>query len=311
MLDTAFYLVLNMSITASAIGLPLLILRRFKAFPRFAAYAMWSLVFIRLVLPFAFSSEISFFNFTGDLVKKVVAVPAPLPERTDLTVSNFVGAADSYFPVTYKSELLGDIFGAAACVWILVASLGLVACLVLYCITGSRLRRARHIAGNMYQSSLVSSPIVFGIFRQKVIVPPGFAMEEDGMKYVLLHEGVHMKRHDGLWRLAGICAACLHWFNPFVWIYLRIFFEDMELACDTEVIKGLPAEERKEYARTLVNFAAGREMFLSTAFGGSAVKVRVLNVMDYKRNRAVVVLLFVLFLAVTALALLTNPVYGG
>lgn len=307
MLDTAFYFALNMSIMAAAIGLVVLVVRRLKMLPRFAAYAMWGLVFIRLIVPFAFTSKASFFNLTGSLVKRVVVVPTPVQDSVSLTTSNAIGAAKSYFPVTYRTDLLERFFGTAALVWVIIAMAALIASFVLYYLTGCELRKAKHLTGNLHVSDMVSSPMVFGVFKQRIIIPSSLAGDEPGLKYVLLHEEVHIRRRDNLWRFVAVCTACVHWFNPLVWLYLRMFLNDMELACDAEAVKLLSAGERKEYAHTLVNYGTGQRVFMSTAFGRSNVKVRVLNVMSYRRLTALAAIVSILFIAAIAAALLTNP----
>ncbi len=39
--------------------------------------------------------------------------------------------------------------------------------------------------------------------------------------------------------------ACLHWFNPLVWLFLKRLYADLELACDERVTGGLEAESRR------------------------------------------------------------------
>lgn len=306
LLDTAFYLVLNMSITASVIGLLLMGLRQVKQMPRFCMYALWGLVFIRLMIPFAFSSEMSLLNYAGGLIKKVVAVP--VQDSMSLTMANTLGAANSYFPVTYRTDLLKAVFSTAALVWAIGAVVAVLLIILLYCLNGRELRKATHFKDNIYISRTVLSPMVFGMFRQRIIIPSGLAENEAELKYVLLHEQVHSKRHDNVYRFVAVLIACLHWFNPLVWGCLRLFFRDMEFACDAKAVELLPMEERSSYARTLVNFSAGQKVFLSAAFGEANVKARVLNVLNYKKLTALGMFYSVLFFMAIALVLLTNPI---
>ena len=306
MLSTIFYLMLNMSITASVIGFALVLLRSVKVAPRFGIYCLWSLVLIRLIVPFAFSSRISFFNFTGNLIKKVVEFQ-PYQNNDGLTISNAIGAANSYFPVVFKTDALMSIFDTASVIWAIVAAAAIIAASVLYFLTGSELKKAELISERTYKSDMISSPLVFGVFRQKIIIPTALSYDEASLGYVMIHEKVHIKRHDNLWRIISVFIACIHWFNPFVWIFLRMFLSDMELACDTGAVKILSAEGRKEYARTLLNYGTGQRILMSTAFGRSKIKVRVMNVITYRKLTLFATIFSILFIAFIAAILLTNP----
>ena len=50
-----------------------------------------------------------------------------------------------------------------------------------------------------------------------------------------------------------IFALALHWFNPFVYILRKFFYEQCELSCDEQVIKNIEIMEVKEYALLLLN----------------------------------------------------------
>ena len=306
MLDTAFYLVLNMTIAGTLIGGFLLILRTFKRIPRLCIYVLWSTVFIRFVFPFAFSSEVSILKLAGSLIKKVVLVPAPPPirENIKLTMSNMVGTANSYFPVTYKTDFLQTVFKQFSLVWFVGATLGVLIVSILYYFTSRELRSADKFKGNIYTSSTIRVPLVYGIFKQRIIIPVSTLQNKLELKYVLLHEEVHIKRHDNLYKLLAILTACIHFFNPFVWIYLGLFIKDMEVACDTKAVTLLPSTERKKYAETLLNFSIGQNVFMTSAFGS---KIRVINVLGYKKMTNIGVALSVVFIFLVAIVLLTNP----
>lgn len=312
MLDTVFYLVLNMSITASAIGLLIMLLRQIKQIPRFGIYVLWSLVFLRFVFPIAFSSEASILNLVRSFIKKVVAVPIISSvsgnESVKLSITNTIGTAKSYFPVTYKNDYLEMIFRIASFVWIIAAVAAVLTVIILYFLSSSELREAEHIKDNIYISSALQSPMVIGIFKQKIIIPACLDIDSSELKFALLHEQVHIRRHDNLFRLLGVITACIHWFNPFVWIFLRFFLNDMELSCDIKAVEPLTNKERVKYAKALVNLSGGQRVFMSTAFSNTKVKVRVLNVLNYRKLTVFAAVISVFFIVVIAVALITNPV---
>lgn len=162
-LNTGFYFLLNMSITASLIGILLILLRLNKNTPGLVKYSLWGLVFVRLVFPFAFSSEISVFNLAKGLIKRVVDAPLsglmPVGGKIDVTITNYIGAAQDYYPVVYKNLFLEKFFGAAAFIWVIVAAAAILTAVILYILTGSELRKARHLKENTYMSDAVETPM--------------------------------------------------------------------------------------------------------------------------------------------------------
>ena len=86
-----------------------------------------------------------------------------------------------------------------------------------------------------------------------------------------------------------------------------MFLDDMELACDAAAVKQLSAEGRKDYARTLLNYGSNQKILMSTAFGRSKIKVRVMNIISYKKLTTLAILFSILFVAFIVAVLLTNP----
>jgi len=70
-------------------------------------------------------------------------------------------------------------------------------------------------------------------------------------------------------------------------------------------------DERKAYAETLMKYAESSRMLVSTAFGRSGVKVRVVNVLNYRKLTLIGAAASALFLLAIALALVTNPQLRG
>ena len=85
------------------------------------------------------------------------------------------------------------------------------------------------------------------------------------LAFVLTHEMAHIRRFDALSKLLLAAAACLHWFNPLVWVMLVLANRDLELSCDAAVVRLYGAEARAPYARTLLELEARRSRFLPCA----------------------------------------------
>jgi len=317
MLGTVFYFVLNMSIASCFVIAALLLVRQIRPLPRRVIYPLWGLAFFRLVTPFAFPTGWSLFNFTGGLVKRLITVEtitqgrAPAQGSEDLWAMNMIGAAEQYAPIEYKTESLRQVFTTASAVWAVVAAAALIAALILYMLTRKELGQAVRVRDNIYRSDMLLSPVLSGLIRPKIILPA--TLDADGAegRMVLAHENVHRRRLDNLWRMLGIFIACLHWFNPLEWIMLKTFFTDMELSCDEAVIRKFDEKERRLYAGTLLRFAEDKRLLVSTAFGRSGVKVRIVNVLNYKKLTLIGAVASALFLLAVTVVLITNPQLQG
>lgn len=300
MLSEIFYWVLNISIIGSIAGLVVLSLRKIKTLPRFAVYVLWVLPLIRLWLPFGIANEYSLLSLISRFTTKTVVIWEELPQ---LTTTNSIMGANSYFPIKYKTDLLENVFNVASVVWIIVCFAAILASVLLYFFTKSELKSAELIKDNIYKSDRITAPAVYGVIRPKIIIPAAIA--DGDIDYIILHEQVHIRRRDNLFRVVAVITACVHWFNPLSWIFLKCFFADMELACDAKVLKSLNESQTKEYARTILACASGKAFFVS-AFGGVKTKVRIENILSYKKLTVLSSLCFAALVVVIAVIIITN-----
>lgn len=318
-MDNVFYYILNMSLSSIIVILALMIIRLIKPLPKRVVYPLWILAFFRLIFPFALSTCWSLFNYTGKLVKRLITVDTiiqpsvPLPGLEKWAFMNMIGEAKRYVPIEYKTESLRKIFIMGSIVWAIIVIAVLIAACILYILTMTELRKAILVKDNIYRSEMLLSPVLTGIFRTKIILPEALDPDSTEGRMVFAHENIHQKRLDNLWRVMAITIACVHWFNPFVWLMLKAFFTDMELSCDERVLAEgkFGIEERKAYASALLSFSEDKRLVISTAFGQSGIKVRIVNVLNYKRLTVIGAAASAIFLLVLALVLITNPGIGG
>jgi len=303
MLSEVFYWIVNMSIIGSITGLIILILREIKVIPRLLVYLIWPAVLIRMTIPFGITNEFSLMNFVSKFTTKTVSING-IESLPGFSASNFIMGADKYFPIEYKTKLLENVFGIASLIWIIIALAAIFSAGLLYYFTKSEIKNAIHIKDNIYESLSVATPTVYGIFNPKIILPEG--IPENNIEYILVHEKVHIKRKDNLIRVVAIMIACLHWFNPFVWIMLKSFFIDMELTCDAKVLKNMSKNEKKDYAAALFECSGNSKTFMASAFGTSKIKVRIENILSYKKLTITSSIFFVMLFAAVIIVLLTN-----
>ena len=94
----------------------------------------------------------------------------------------------------------------------------------------------------------------------------------------------HLKRRDpGMQALAHLACA-LHWFNPFVWMLLRTWLRERELACDALVLS--TGVTPRGYAMHLVEIADRFRLrqprpLLTAAMAGPGLEQRVRSILSY------------------------------
>ncbi len=319
MLNEIFYLILNMSLASNFIITALLLLRLFKPLPKRFVYPMWTLAFFRLSVPFTLTTRWSLFNFTGGLVKRLITIETithgtvSIPLSKNMAFMNMIGAAENYIPITYKTESLRQVFLIGSITWTIITAAMLLTALILYTLTKKELNEAVLIKGNIYRSDMLFTPVLIGVFRPKIIFPLG--LDPDSIEGTMIqeHENIHRDRLDNLWRSLAIGITCLHWFNPLVWVMLKMFFVDMELSCDEEVMRRRKYSKSEciVYASTLLQYAEEKRFLISSSFGRSGVKVRIINVLNYKRMTVIGTIASTIFLLAIVLILITNPTLRG
>ena len=279
MSSEVFYWALNMSIHGAVVCLLVLALRRLPFLSPGARYALWLAPMLRLLCPVSVQSRFSLMALLKPHAVRAVQV---FPELNSILISfstmNSVQLAESYDPVAYADRSMEGFFSVAAAVWVGVAGAFLLAAAFFYGRTLWQLRGAQPVRKGVYVSEKVSSPAIYGILRPKIILPPQAKSE----KYVLLHERVHRRRLDNLWRVVAVSLCCVYWFQLIVWLCLKFFFEDMELSCDAAAVRKLPPTERKDYALALLDYAQKEPVFVSP-FGGAGVRSRIEAVLSYRR----------------------------
>lgn len=141
----------------------------------------------------------------------------------------------------------------------------------------------------VYRCSCIQSPMAAGLFRPAVYLPP-LSWSQEELALILAHECTHIRRRDLKYQAILLAARCVHWFNPAVWLMVRLAREDMELACDEAVARTLDRRQRCRYSETLLSVAGGqreKKTLLSTQFNGDwkALKNRVVRMMDEKPRK--------------------------
>lgn len=106
---------------------------------------------------------------------------------------------------------------------------------------------------NLVVNDDIRTPALCRLIKPTILFPNAMLdLEDDEIKYILLHELSHYKRKDILVNYLLVLLQCVHWFNPFIWFFFKKIREDMELATDEMVVSKLNEDEYKNYARTII-----------------------------------------------------------
>ena len=255
---------------------------------------LWLVVACRFVLPFSFQSPVSVFNLAArqqaptkqttptqptspgsirfeSSVRIHAAAPAPAGANqihSAMATGRFARSLSSRFQTFQRSLPLVWLAGAgtlafwtlfcSACLAWRLRSAALIddAALVellKQCAKEMGIRRRVLVV----ESKAVTSPALHGIWRPRLILPPGLSrsLSSEQLRFVFLHEMAHIRRCDiGIgWLMTGI--QIVHWFNPVAWLAARYVRIERELACDALVLGRAGVNQRKPYGETILRLA--------------------------------------------------------
>ena len=297
----AFLAVLGVSATVGLVALALALLSR--PLNRHAAarwkYWVWLVLAVRLLLPFDLALPASPARVELPAAVQQPLAPGAAPASGGAPASAPGGTAENLpagqvpqapAPAPAPAVSTRDVLAALALVWLAGAALcgvwHLGSSLRFYrravrwarppsapatrqlwelCRQDLGVRRARLLV-----NPAVPCPMAAGLFQPTVLLPTE-EMDPGDLSCVLRHELTHLKRGDLWYRLVLLAAACLHWFNPLVWLLLRQAWADLELRCDDEVLRAAPPEQRRAYSEAIlacIRQGQGRAPVLTTYFRG-------------------------------------------
>lgn len=307
-MEKVFLSVLNMSLTGAFVIVAIMLVRLpLKKAPKIISYALWAVAGFRLVFPFSIQSMFSLLPFKAAPIPQDIAMQA-VP-RINSGVTAIDNAVSVVLPAASPAASVNPLqiwLGVGTYIWLFGIAVMLIYSLVSIVLLKCRLQSAIHNKGNLYEADNLKTPFVIGLFSPKIYIPAGLSDEE--RRYIVLHEQIHIRRHDHVVKMFSYLVLCLHWFNPLVWIAFILMGADMEMSCDERVIKELGGDIKIDYSLSLVRVAAGHKILNGSplAFGEGGMKGRVKNVLNFKKPAAWVVIVAVVFITVFSIGLATN-----
>ncbi len=214
---------------------------------------------------------------------------------------------------TEKMDLKPVLLGALGFAWILGAAVALVRFGLQYFRISKELQES--VPAGRFQNHLVKEhplpglPAVLGVTHPCIYVPTNFATWDEKQKeLILLHEAMHIRRGDHLLKLFSIFVLCLYWWNPIVWIGVKLLHCDIEMACDEGVLAGRNEDSREAYAKVLLFHAVrNKQLALPIAFGENHTEGRIKNILRYRKTSIVVSLALILLVGVLVICIGTKP----
>ncbi len=276
--------ILEVLISSSVLILALALLRillRGKISPRLQ-FGLWLLVAVRLLVPVSIGqSAASVMNYVPEQqmseILEDASIPAQVPQQVTALPVEGTAFTDEVLPAeasqtaTEAPTASEDLAEESArfrpapltiCyfVWGIGAALALIVMLGQNAVLAARLKKNRvrlevpECKNSVYITEILPSSCLFGLFRPAIYITPQ-ALNVDGTPniYVLLHEQTHYRRRDHIWCALRLLLLAMYWFDPFVWLAVRLSKIDCELACDDLALRRLDDGARIAYGRTLLN----------------------------------------------------------
>ncbi len=318
MMEQLFITILNMSLTGSVIILAMLIVRLcFRRAPRGFSYVLWAVVLFRLLCPVSFSSSLSFLGiFASEAVNdgRMEYIPQDIGYQVEpkvtLPVPGISDMVNESLPAGNPAGSVNPlqiVLFIGAWIWILGMAIMLSRSTLSLFFLKRKLKTAVWERDNIYRMPGEGTPFVYGIFRPRIYLSQALGPEEE--RYMLLHEQIHIRRMDPLFRTLAYLTLCLHWFNPFVWLAFSLSEKDMEMSCDEAVIRQIGSSVKKKYSASLLALASGQRMIkgMPLAFGEGDTKQRIENVLHYRKPAGLLAVIAAIACVTLAVQFLAYP----
>lgn len=310
-METLFIKVLNQSIAAGWLVIAVILVRAIlKKSPKWLSCTLWGIVALRLILPFSLESVFS-------LIPSSTTVPETIMYSDTPQIDSGIGLIDKAIDPFITKSLSPNIYESAnpmqivaffaALIWMLGTAV-MIGYMIFSCIfLKLRLRTAVKLYQNIYQSEKIAAPFVFGFINSRIYLP--YNIKSEDLKYVLLHEQMHIKRMDHIIKPLAFILLSVFWFNPLIWIAYILFCRDTELACDERVIKSMNTDNKSLYSTALLNCSVHREKAgaCPLAFSETGIKTRIKNILNYKKPALWQAALAIVLCIIVSLCFLTNP----
>lgn len=290
---------LQMSVSGAFVILLVMFIRAIwlNRLPRRTFSVLWGAVLVRLLIPFKLPFRFSVWSFLNHSV--------PVTEGgSPAVISSSAASMDLAGQAVETAAASGD--GPQLSLWTALWFTGLAACTVFFAASYIRCRRQFRISLpvdneftkkwlaahrlrrriSIRQSECISSPLTYGIFRPVILMPETTDWSGgESLEYILAHEYSHIRHFDAAVKLLLTAALCIHWFNPLVWAMYSLANRDLELLCDSSVVRLFGADSRSAYALMLIHMEESKIglMPMCNSFSKNSIEERITAIMKSKK----------------------------
>lgn len=305
--------ILNMSIAASIVAVAVILVRiPLKKAPKIFSYSLWSIVFLRFICPFNFTSPASLMPTKAEVISPTI-VTSTTPQINsgisvvDEPVNLFI---ERTLPIATASiNPIQVALTIGAYIWLCGLIVMVFYGIISYIRVKRRVYDATLVQSNIFETDKISTAFVLGFINPKIYLPT--AVKGRQIDYILKHEQVHIQRRDYLLKPLAFFILAFHWFNPIVWVSYYFMSKDMEMSCDEAVLRKFDDDIRQDYSTLLINLYTGNPGLLSPlAFGEGSyknMKVRIKNVLNFKKAPRWATIACSILLVLFTAGFTTNP----
>ncbi len=289
-------IILNMSVSASILIIVIIVIRRIMLYrlPKKTFLILWSVASYRLLISLSIPSHLSIYTLIDEFKRKdfelgFTSRTTLVSDVVELTALSDISATAPDYEIIFKATW---IIGLTACALLILikhfrslldykASLPVDSNCVRLWERENRIVRKVEIR----QSDRISMALTYGLFHPVVLLPKTTDWKDERrLRYILAHEYVHIRRFDIVYKWLFAAIACIHWFNPLVWIMYVLANRDIELSCDEAVVKIFGVAARSSYALTLIELQE-KALFapLINHFSRNAIEERAVSIMRAKK----------------------------
>ena len=141
----------------------------------------------------------------------------------------------------------------------------------------------RHV--KILLSDDIASPMTYGIINPVIVLTYESSKH---VELILKHEISHIKTLDVFRKALAVSVLSVLWFNPIVWVAVRMFNEDIEYACDERVINSSEMDIRQEYALALIDMQSSvskTKLPFSSSFSKNCIEERIVLIMKSNKTK--------------------------
>lgn len=289
------YSLLEIGVYSGILFIGIMILKKaFKTkMSPFLHYMIWGLFLLRLIVPVTLEAPVHLFTYTAQALPtaqndSIVNIDHSVALQSSSDISTSQTAVDDHTelnsaavqtpqntaPVSHPARLsatqivLAVWLGGALVCFIYIS---VIACLLMHRVkrlaapaSAYLLRLLEEVKAELgikaklklvcqydYGSPALLSPRTLLIHMDTLAL-----LDDEGIRNCLRHECMHFKHGDHGVNLILTLLNCVYWFNPFVWMACYEMRKDLEVFCDSAVVKRMTPAARHDYAVLILDLSA-------------------------------------------------------